>query len=327
MVPSAGSLKNLLWVTCVLIFSFSGKCQPDAAQVSFDHLTPENGLSHSTVYSILQDQTGLIWIGTRYGLNRFDGYGCKVFLPIEGDNTSLNGPTVLVLLEDKKGKIWIGHREAGISVWDKTKGQFKRFPEEPDPEVDWTKISVRSLYEDSRGWLWVGTLGRGVFVFDENRRKIGHLCRICKTKTQALGNDFVFDFQEDHLGRIWIATDGKGISVFDPATQISTVVHSNDELDLNSYEKSLCLDRRGNLWIGTSGSGLYKLDLSNQQFEHFFFDKNKTPHTISHNIVTDLALDPFGKLWIATDGNGLNVFDPEKNSFNTSKPLQTFPRR
>lgn len=233
---------------------------------------------------------------------------------------------MLTLLEDKKGKIWIGHREAGISVWDKAKGQFERVPFEPDPEIDWKKASVRSLYEDSRGWLWVGTLGRGVFIFDENRHKIGHLCRVCKTKTLTLGNDFVFDFQEDHLGRIWIATDGKGVSVFDPATRTSTLIHSNDQLDMNSYEKSLCLDRQGNLWIGTAGSGLYKYDLVKKLFEHFYFDKNSPHQTLSHNIVTDLALDSLGTLWIATDGDGLNIFNPVKNRFQYIKASASYPQ-
>jgi ligand-binding sensor domain-containing protein/DNA-binding CsgD family transcriptional regulator len=314
MMP--GSIRHLFFLPAlVFLFPFAGKGQFQHAPVAFDHLTTENGLSHSTVYTMLQDQTGLIWIGTRYGLNRYDGYECKVFLPVEGDSTSLNGPTVLAMMEDKSGKIWIGHREAGISVWDKSKGRFEPFPKDPDDEIDWKKISVRSLYEDSRGWLWAGTLGSGAFIFDEKRRKIAHLCLVCPTKTQALGNDFVFDFQEDHLGRVWIATDGQGLSVYDPATRTSSVIHSSDALDLNSYEKSLCPDRQGNLWIGTAGSGLYRYDLNRQQFEHFFFDKNTPPTGLSHNIVMDLALDSLGRLWIATDGGGLNIFDPASGQF------------
>ncbi len=314
MLP--GSIRHLFFLPAlIMLFPFTGKGQPLHIPVAFDHLTPENGLSHSTVYSTLQDRHGLIWVGTRYGLNRYDGYECKVFLPVEGDSTSLNGPTVLALMEDKSGKIWIGHREAGISVWDSSKGRFERFPKEPDDEIDWKKISVRSLYEDSRGWLWVGTLGSGAFIFDEKRRKIAHLCLVCPTKTLALGNDFVFDFQEDHLGRVWIATDGQGLSVFDPATKTNSLIHSGDALDLNSYEKSLCLDRQGNLWIGTAGSGLYRYDLNRHQFEHFFFDQNNPRPGLSHNIIMDLALDSLDRLWIATDGGGLNIFDPASRQF------------
>lgn len=48
---------------------------------SFDHLTVDDGLSYSTVHDLLEDDLGIIWAGTRFGLNRFDGYEFKVYLP------------------------------------------------------------------------------------------------------------------------------------------------------------------------------------------------------------------------------------------------------
>jgi len=311
-----------------LLFAFpgSGNSQAHHSPIAFDHLTAENGLSHSTVYAILQDQSGLIWIGTRYGLNRYDGYECKVFLPAEGDNTSLNGPTVLALMEDREGKIWVGHRESGISVWDRAKGAFERFPSGPGDEIDWAKATVRSIYEDSRGWLWVGTSGSGAFIFDENRRKIGHLCSQCQPESKALSNDFVFDFLEGKQGEIWIATDGRGINAYDPVSGSNTIINSKDPLNLNSFEKSLCLDRQGNVWVGTAGSGLYKYDQASRQFEHFFNSKNNPKPTISHNIITDLALDSLGHLWIATDGGGLNILNPESGDFQHAAASAGFPQ-
>lgn len=313
-------MKSFTRIILALLFfntdiSFSSKAQSHQTPIAFDHLTVEEGLSLSTVYTTLQDQNGLIWIGTRYGLNRYDGYECRVFLPIKGDKTSLAGPTVIALAEDKKGKIWIGHRDAGISVWDKTKGIFEQFPNKPDSEIDWNKITVRSIHEDSRGWLWVGTAGAGVFVFDENRNKIEHLCIQCQPRTKALKTNFIFDFQEDRQGRIWIAANGRGITVYDPVSRSTTFINSDDALNLNSYEKSLCLDLQGNLWIGTAGSGLYKYDMAGKKFEHFFTDKNNSQQGLSHNIITDIAVDSSGLLWIATDGGGLNIHAPGSKIF------------
>lgn len=324
-MPLAG-LTNTLLVALFLIFPFTGKCQPYDSPVAFDHLTPENSLSHSTVYTTLQDQNGLIWIGTRYGLNRYDGYECQVFLPIKDNKTSLAAPTVIALAEDKKGKIWIGHRGAGISIWDKKKGIFERFPGKPDSEVDWSSITVRSLYEDSRGWMWIGTAGAGVFVFDEHRNKIEHLCIQCRPLSKALKTNFIFDFQEDHQGRIWIAANGQGITVYDPASRATTFINSDDALNLNSYEKSLCLDLQGNLWIGTAGSGLYKYNLTRKTFEHFVQDLNNSRQGLSHNIITDLAIDPSGLLWIATDGGGLNIHVPGSKTFQHITASAGYPQ-
>ena len=128
-------VRALFLATLLSAFPATGNSQAHRGPIAFDHLTPENGLSHNTVYSIIQDRSGLIWIGTRYGLNRYDGYECRVFLPTDGDSGTLAGPTVLALMEGRQGKIWVGHREAGISVWDPTEERFARFPAGPDAEI------------------------------------------------------------------------------------------------------------------------------------------------------------------------------------------------
>ncbi len=307
-------------------FPRAGNGQGRSGPVAFDHLTTENGLSHNTVYTTLQGQDGLLWIGTRYGLNLYDGHECRLFLPAKGDTTSLNGPIVLALLQDKTGKIWVGHREAGISVWDGTKGIFESFPAGPDPDIDWEKATVRSFFEDSRGWLWVGTAGSGAFIFDENRRKAGRLCAQCGPPSQALSNNFVFDFLEDKRGIIWIATDGRGVNAYDPVAQKNTVINSSDPLNLNSFEKSLCLDKQGNVWIGTAGSGLYKYVQAEGRFEHYFSGAGNPQQSLSHNIITDLEADSLGTLWIATDGGGLNILDPSTGNFRQVVASAGFPQ-
>jgi ligand-binding sensor domain-containing protein len=46
----------------------------------FKHYQVEQGLSNNTVYSAtIQDKKGFLWLGTKDGLNRFDGYTFKVF--------------------------------------------------------------------------------------------------------------------------------------------------------------------------------------------------------------------------------------------------------
>lgn len=323
----AGCLRNILNLALfICFFSLAGESQNRLFPLAFNHLTTENGLSHGTVYTILQDRFGLIWIGTRYGLNRFDGYDCKVFLPIEDNANSLSGPTVLTLQEDKKGKIWIGCREAGISIWDYRKGHFERFRASGDTEIDWGKITVRSIYEDSRGWIWVGTLGSGAFVFDENRKMVERLCTQCLPNSKSLSGDFVFDFVEDGKGQVWIVTDGRGINAYDLHTGIINIVNSGDSLNFNSYEKSLCLDPKGDLWIGTAGSGLYRYNLTTKKIEHFLTGTQNITSTISHNIITDLAIDSPGRLWIATDGGGINIFDPVTNEFQYAKASEGYPQ-
>lgn len=312
----------------LLLISLANRSTAQGANspIAFDHLTAEDGLSHNTVYAILQDKYGLVWLGTRYGLNRYDGYDCKVFLPIEGDEKSLSTPTVLALMEDKSGKIWVGHREGGISIYDQMTGKFERFPNAPNLSgVDWRKETVRGIFEDKKGQVWVATTGHGAFVFDEKGQLLEQLCTACEPRTKALSNNFVFDFVEDENGTVWIATDGHGLNGYDTRTKSTFLVNSDDALNLNSFEKSLCLDQRGNLWIGTAGSGLYRYNIASKQFTHFYPEKNN-PNSLSHDLIRDLAVDSLGQVWVGTDGGGLNVFEPTTGQFQHIVSTASYPQ-
>jgi ligand-binding sensor domain-containing protein len=65
--------------TVLLIFFSICALYAQPQTLRFDHIGMEQGLSESIVLAITQDTTGYMWFGTADGLNRFDGYECKVF--------------------------------------------------------------------------------------------------------------------------------------------------------------------------------------------------------------------------------------------------------
>ena len=73
--------------------------------ISFDHLTVEEGLSQSTIFAITQDTKGFIWIASRDGLNRYDSHEIKVYRNDPHDPTSLANNVVNSLLVDSKGQL------------------------------------------------------------------------------------------------------------------------------------------------------------------------------------------------------------------------------
>ncbi|MFK7923485.1 MAG: two-component regulator propeller domain-containing protein, partial [Bacteroidia bacterium] len=285
---------------CGILFPLSIYGQAPPTTFPFDHLTVDAGLSHNTVYALLEDHLGMIWMGTRFGLNQFDGYDFKVFLPKKGDPKSMNGHTVYCLWEDTKGNIWIGQKDAGISVFERKKGRFVSFPFTDDQTIDWETISVRTFFQDSRGHLWIGTFGGGAVVFDQEWNRIAHFCTYCKPEVRTLSNDFVFDFEEDQQGRIWIGTAGNGVSLYDPAKDSSFNLF-DDRIEAKSgFGKSLCLDDQGFIWVGNAGNGLYSIDLERLEISQSFRQAERSAASLSHDMITDLAMDDKGEIWIAT---------------------------
>ncbi|MFK7809911.1 MAG: two-component regulator propeller domain-containing protein, partial [Saprospiraceae bacterium] len=130
---------------------------------------------------------------------------------------------------------------------------------------------------------------------------------------ERLSNDFVFDFEEDKQGNIYIATAGKGLNFFDYQTKSIQVIHAEDEEDMNSFSKTICLDQDNILWIGTEGNGVYTYDINGQNWKSY--RTSNSGNSISSNIITDIQLDQDGELWLATDGGGLNHFEKSSDSF------------
>ena len=71
----------------------------------FTHLTSEDGISQSEVYSFLKDSRGFVWFGTIDGLNRYDGYNIEVFNTKRNEPHTLSNNTIRSMVEDHAGRI------------------------------------------------------------------------------------------------------------------------------------------------------------------------------------------------------------------------------
>ncbi|HRK74857.1 MAG TPA: two-component regulator propeller domain-containing protein, partial [Rhodothermales bacterium] len=103
----------------------------ESAPYIFEHLTIEQGLSHNTVYAVLQDRFGMMWFATHNGLNKYDGYGFKVFNTSSKTDPAFEGRIITTLLEDRNGHIWVGTQNRGVNILDLNSGKFKASRKHP----------------------------------------------------------------------------------------------------------------------------------------------------------------------------------------------------
>ena len=107
---------TLITITVLLTFPVSLYAQPEE-EIQFTHYTSEDGLSLNVVTEILQDSRGFLWFGTYNGLNRYDGYNFKIFLPESLNPQSISNHSIWSLYEDSKGYLWIGTLD-GLNRYD-----------------------------------------------------------------------------------------------------------------------------------------------------------------------------------------------------------------
>src|ERR1700722_2126761 len=89
---------------------------PAIRPMYFEHLTMRDGLSMSTINSILQDSQGYVWLATEAGLNRYDGYSVRQFRRERGNEHALASDYVWSIAEDSHGDLWLAADGGGVAA-------------------------------------------------------------------------------------------------------------------------------------------------------------------------------------------------------------------
>src|SRR5580658_10682312 len=90
----------------IIMASFSGSLAAQEPRLRFTHLSGEQGLSNSTIEAICQDSRGFMWIGTRDGLNRYDGREMVVYRSDPADSGGLSDSYIHCIYEDRDENLW-----------------------------------------------------------------------------------------------------------------------------------------------------------------------------------------------------------------------------
>src|SRR5687767_10308116 len=91
---------------------------PEKRPMYFEHLTMRDGLSQSTVMSMLQDSRGYLWLATESGLNRYDGYSIRQYRRERGNAQGLANDYIWKIAEDARGDLWLATMGGGLARWD-----------------------------------------------------------------------------------------------------------------------------------------------------------------------------------------------------------------
>ncbi|HWB91377.1 MAG TPA: two-component regulator propeller domain-containing protein, partial [Puia sp.] len=274
-----------------------------AGQLPVRYLGIEQGLSNNAVISICQDHNGFLWIGTYDGLNRYDGYGFKVFHNIIGDSTSLSINTVYTIEEDQNRRIWVGGQK-GLSIYNVLTSKFSKVRYTAlSGSLETLQDNVHLVKAVDPGTVLVASQHSGLLVF-ENGATTGFQVGMDQRRTgMPSGDNHVHAGQEysgdydvtcleqsrDH--RIWVFVEHQGLFTYDARRK--KLVPAN-----NSIQQANCLkaDRRGRLWLATD-DGLFLYDPGTNSYSaNFMAGKGK---------IVNLCVDKQGILWIGSDGAGL----------------------
>ncbi|WP_185154143.1 two-component regulator propeller domain-containing protein [Fulvivirga sp. M361] len=291
---------EIKYTLIILLFMVSvSLLSAQTTSIQFNHLTTMQGLSQSSVITIIQDQDGILWFGTRDGLNQYDGTGFKVFRNDISDGESISNNDILDLEVDADGDLWVATYN-GLNLYDSKRMKFRRFKNIPGDSATLSNNTVWSVVHLNNNRILAGS-SNGLNIIEKSTGKIIQVFSDLTDHTSLSDNHVTEVFQDSH-GTIWVGT----------AQGLNKVINVSEDgsYTFKRYKRKgqvqvITEDSFGSLWFGTKKNGLFRID-ADDKILNFSKSGNRR---ILDNDVRALASDDKGSLWVGTY-EGVSVIDP-----------------
>ncbi|MEM6319493.1 MAG: two-component regulator propeller domain-containing protein [Bacteroidota bacterium] len=260
----------------------------------------------NTVYSIVEDETNQIWIGSYSGLFHFDNRTANSLPTLVNQYTvssdepdGIGNNIIRNLFIDNNGLIWLGTNGGGINFFNPKRKPFLHYGRKLMYE-DQNYSKIRSVLLDSNGFLWMGTEGGGLF-HNQGENYESFVNFPSSTRPFALE-----EVTLQNKRSIWVGSeDAPFLRQIDISSGRPTTVTTNTEFKGSTF--AILQDKDGIIWIGTYRGGIHKwVPKADGSFKKTVFKFDKTnKNGLSNSIIRKIFEDNLGNIWIGT-GNGLN---------------------
>jgi len=309
--------RYLLFLVLTVTFSVS------AETYNFARLDNTHGLSNNQIECIFKDSRGFIWIGTNYGLNRYDGYHMKVYTSIKNDSSSLIYNSIPRIQEDKAGNLWITG-----NIWTPGNPRYvvydiltEKFNRNISTYISPLGIHfIPSLVEISpQKNYYFYKKNDGIYKYDFSTKKLYHYKQSSNKNNLspgAISNIRVV------RGFMWVLFQS---GLLERVNEKTKLVDFRNRYVLensigSSIFKNLYVDNDGCPWVfpGIGDKGALYFNVLKHQWTFLGNDKKEfrssTDTYISSNFVRDISQDNKGHIWLATDHGGVNIYNKKTNN-------------
>ncbi len=315
---------NLYFITLLLI-CFINVTHADNRNLTFDHITTKQGLSHNRIFDMVKDSTGYMWIATLNGLNRYDGYNITKFKSYTIDSTSISENFIESLFIDRDNNLWIGTNNSGLNLYIPEKESFKRFYHNSNDSNSIINESIHTIKQLRNGQLIIGT-NDGISLYSYRDNKFTNI-KNDPNDTLSLINNEVRSIIIDNDSISWIGTNGGLCRMNTNNNTFLRYTHNPYNKNSLSNNNILCITKTCDslVWIGTS-NGLNTYNISTHKFTRYTFNPNNI-NSICNNYIHTLKVDSKGDLWIGTTKGITRISHPNSidkeyhhYSYNSADP-------
>lgn len=288
--------KGDLWIGTMLEGVFVYNSHTNSLKKAFAH---KHHLERKAIWTIYEGKAGVIWIGTRGGLLRYNE-DLGHFNAVKGMffDVYQSEHEILSICEDDNGLLWLGTWNDGLRLYNKNENTYLSFLNDKDR---YRVTQIRSLFQYKPNHLLVGS---DVGLYNFNTETFESYRIDNPDLEYSLSDHSVYSIAQDKEGGLWIGTYFGGVNYLPPfSATIEVYHHSKAPFCLHGNAISqFCEDSEGNLWIATEDGGLNYFDTRTKRITQ--------PVKTSYNNIHALLIDD-QKLWIGTFSRGLDIYNTQ----------------
>lgn len=279
---------------------------------NFSKFNTFNGLSNNQVNAVLKDQDGFLWFGTVYGLNRYDGYSCRIFRNDHNDSTSLRANNIINFYELPGRKMWVS-TTGGPCIYNADTEKFDADYDGYLSSIGLPAGTISNIVKGKEGRYWFLYDYKGLYLYSANDKRAKPF-NPAGTTSPA---EKITSIKETADGKLWLVYQSGFLQEYDIRSEkvifSSTAIQKQHKGGDNPL--SLLVDNDGDLWCWNYNSGLFFFRPGNNTATRI--GKNSFPAKLKSELVSQVVQDNNGLLWVGTDHGGVTLID-KKNNFSSS---------
>ena len=322
MIKRARKSAEFWLLAAVLIFCAGGGYGADLStfNINLNKSVISDKLTQQSVRQSFQDSSGLLWLVTHEGLNKYNGYELQNYRATDSDPRSLPTDNITRIAEDRNGNLWLATRGAGLVLYRAVSDDFKAIYSDPNDHNTPLSNEISTIFTSSDGTIWLGYTN-ALSSFNPEKRTFHHFVS-GSNGVPFMGR--IANFTETSNGSIWAATQTAGLVEIVPTTGSVTIQAQQGtgrDSIVSNWLYAVTTDQAGYIWIASADAGVSRYDpvrRLSMNFTHVASDQS----SLASDQTTDIFEDSDGRIWIATSA-GLNLYVPSTNSFSNYNSYNT----
>ena len=277
--------------------------------MKFRRLDTQDGLSSSQVNCICQDSRGYVWIGTPYGLNRYDGFRFRNYYSNIRDTTSMRDNYTDEIYEAYDGKLWL-KQGMNYCIYDPVTDTFERQSARVLSKFGITS-EVEKIYIDSQKNFWVKAVANGVYYYNPKSKKLHHFKE--GYEQGQVNPTYGFSMFTEHNENTVAVTYNGEYLVFNG--EQGKIIEENKWIKENggpeNQDYHMTIDKEGNIWCIALENTFIHIKKENKWYRTMVeYLQAKGFENLPDKLqVWDFYFDDNGWMWMVTDHEGLFIID------------------